>query len=381
MEFGWSPRHEAYREEVRAALKDLLPADWRENYARYGMGSPEQIEFSRSFCPELAKRGLLLPHWPKAYGGRDGDPWEQFILAEEMKLAGEPRGPQYMNVNWIGPVLMKYGTPAQQAEHLTRIAAGTVIWCQCYSEPGAGTDLAALVTRAERVGDTYVINGSKIWTSYSRKADWCFLLARTGPERKAISIFLLPMDTPGIEVKPFPGLVEDGHLNEVFFTNVQIPVESRLGEESRAWDIITYALSFERVGIPRYNQGLKLLNLIMERLEGEGRAGDLVIRSRAGQIASKFEAARLLTYVVVDQRAKDRPPSIDANVSRVTAAEACLDLLDFIAEYAPDSMTEVGVDELRGFYRGNISSTIAAGTYEIQLNMIARQALGLPRGD
>ena len=379
MDFAWTEDHDRYRAELRRTLQELLPADWTTTLAPLGMGSDEQIAFSRTFAPKLAERGLLVPNWPAEHGGRDGDPWEQFILAEEMKLAGEPRGPQYMNVNWIGPVLMRYGTPEQQREHLERIAAGTVIWCQGYSEPGAGTDLAALQTRADRQGDHYLINGSKIWTSYSRKADWCFLLARTGAGRKDISILLVPMTSPGIEVRSFPGLVEKGHLNEVFFTDVKVPATSRVGEESRAWEIITYALSFERVGIPRYNQGLKLLDILMAELARRGQADDVAIRIRAGQIAAKFEAARLLTYLVVDQRAKQQPPSVDANVSRICAAEACLDLMDFIAEVTPESLVG-GNSELGGFYRGNISSTIAAGTYEIQLNLIAQLALSLPRG-
>ena len=378
MEFAWPEAHQKYRAEVRAAIEELLPSDWRETTGLHGMGSAAQIDYSRGFCAELARRGLLLPHWPSEYGGRDASQWEQFILAEEMKLAGEPRGPQYMNVNWLGPTLMKYGTEAQKAEHLPRIAAGSVIWCQTYSEPGAGTDLAALKTRAERVGDHYLINGSKIWTSYSRKADWTFLLARTGPERKAISIFLVPMSTPGIEVVPFPGLVPDGHLNEVFLTDVKVPVENRVGEEGHAWEIITYALSFERVGIPRYRLGMSVLDQLMAKLEREGRAGDPIIRARAGRIAAKFQAAMLLTYAVVDERERRAPPSVVGNTSRVGAAEAVLDLMDFIAEASPDSLHEN--DDIGDFHRGNISASIAAGTYEIQLNLIAQQALNLPRG-
>ena len=378
MEFGWEERHLRYREEVRRALAELLPEDWAETLGRDGMGSRAQIDFSREFCPKLAERGLLTPHWPAAHGGRDGDPWEQFILAEEMKVAGEPRGPQYMNVNWLGPTLMKYGTPEQQREHLGRIASGKVVWCQGYSEPGAGTDLAALQTRAERRGDTYVVNGSKIWTSYSRSADWCFLLVRTGTERKAITILLVPMHTPGIKVVPFPGLVEDGHLNEVFFTDVEVPVANRVGEEGRAWEIITYALSFERVGIPRYRLGMAVLDAAMRRFAAEGRAADPIIRVRAGQIAAKLQAGMLMTYAVVDERARRAPPSIKASMSRVSAAEAVLDLQDFIAQYLPDTLIEQ--DEVGKFYRSNISATIAAGAYEIQLNLIAQQALHLPKG-
>ena len=377
MDFAWTEAQETYRAEIRRALDELLPDNWPE-ISHGGMGSAPQIDFSRQFAPRLAERGLLVPHWPARLGGRDATPWEQFILAEEMKSAGEPRGPQYMNVNWIGPTLMRYGTEQQQAEHLARIAEGSVIWCQCYSEPGAGTDLAALQTRAERRGDVYVVNGQKIWTSYSYRADWCFLLARTGSGRKDITILLLPMSTPGVEVRPFPGLVEQGHLNEVFFTDVEVPVSCRLGEESRAWEIILYALNFERVGIPRYHIGRQVLDRAVAQLEREG-AFDDVARVRAAGIVAQFEAARLLTYRVVDQRAKNLPPNTDGNIARVAAAEACLALSDFLLDYTPDCLAG-GDPELGAFYRGNISSTIAAGTYEIQLNLIAQQGLGLPRG-
>ena len=379
MDFAWSDEQVDYRNEVRQALDDFLPDDW-ETISKGGMGSAPQIDFSKTFAPKLAERGLLTPQWPSEFGGNDATPWEQFILAEEMKSAGEPRGPQYMNTNWIGPTLMKYGSEAQKAEHLPRIANGSVIWCQCYSEPGAGTDLAALQTRAERHGDTYIVNGQKIWTSYSYRADWCFLLARTGPGRKDISIFMVPMNTPGIEVKPFPGLVEEGHLNEVFWTDVEIPASMRLGEESRGWEIIIYALSFERVGIPRYHIGRQVLDRAVKLMQSEGRFDDDdVARARAGGIVAKFEAARLLTYLVVDERAKRMPPSVNASVSRVCAAEACIDLMDFLMEYMPEVLAG-GDHKLGAFYRGNLSSTIAAGTYELQLNLIAQQALGLPRG-
>ncbi len=376
MDFAWTPEQDRYRAELREALDDLLPENWPE-ISQTGMGSAPQIAFSRVFAPRLAERGLLVPHWPQEYGGRDASPWEQFILAEEMKSVGEPRGPQYMNVNWIGPTLMRFGTQLQQDEHLARIAAGSVVWCQCYSEPGAGTDLAALKTRAERVGDTYVVNGQKIWTSYALGADWCFLLVRTGSGRKDITILLVPMDTSGIEVRPFPGLVEEGHLNEVFFTDMTIPVSARLGEESRAWEIILYALNFERVGIPRYHIGRQVLDHAVAQLQREGRFDDIA-RARAAGIVAGFEAARLLTYLVVDQRAKNRPPTTDANIARISAAEACVELSDFLMTYTPDCLR--GGDHVLGaFYRGNISSTIAAGTYELQLNLIAQQGLGLPK--
>jgi alkylation response protein AidB-like acyl-CoA dehydrogenase len=379
MEFAWTPEQEAYRERVRLALDELLPDDWDETYVPESYASDLQVEFSRGFCAELAERGLLVPHWPREFGGNDSADWDHFILGEEMKGAGEPRGPQYMNVNWIGPTLMRYGSPEQKRQHVNGIASGKVIWCQGFSEPNAGTDLASLKTRAERDGDHYVVNGSKIWTSYARTADWCFLLARTGPTRKDLSIFLIPMETPGISVTSFPGLIKPGHLNEVFFTDVRVPVENRVGEEGQAWEIVSHALAYERVGVPRYHTGLDALDLAVAQLQREGRwDGDPIARARAGQIVAKFEAARMMTYLVVDQRVKRMPPNSDANLSRVVALDAVSDVMNFIAEYVPDCLT--GGDKLlEDYYRINVPAGITGGTNEIQLDLVAQRGLGLPR--
>lgn len=380
MEFGWAPEQERYRERVRAALDELLPADWDETYVPQSYASDLQVAFSREFCAKLAERGLLVPHWPREFGGNDGPDWEHFILGEEMKAAGEPRGPQYMNVNWIGPTLMAYGTEAQKARHVKGIASGKVIWCQGFSEPNAGTDLAALRTRAERDGDHYIVNGSKIWTSYARTADWCFLLVRTGPTRKDISILLVPMDTPGISVTSFPGVIKDGHLNELFFTDARVPVENRVGAEGEAWRIVTHALSYERVGVPRYHTGLLALELAVEQLKQEGRwRDDPIVRSRAGSIAARFEGARMLTYLVVDQRVKKLPSTTDANLSRIASLEAVGELMNFLADFLPDCLAG-GNSLLEDYYRINIPAGITGGTNEIQLDMVAQRGLGLPRG-
>ena len=379
MEFAWSPEQRRYRDRVRVALDELLPDDWDEAYVPESYASDRQVEFSRHFCAALAERGLLVPHWPKDFGGNESADWDHFILGEEMKGAGEPRGPQYMNVNWIGPTLMRYGSAEQQKQHVNGIASGKVIWCQGFSEPNAGTDLAALRTRAELEGDHYVVNGSKIWTSYARTADWCFLLARTGTARKDVSIFLIPMDTPGISVTSFPGLIKPGHLNEVFFTDVRVPVANRVGAEGQAWEIVTHALAYERVGVPRYHTGLDALDLAVSQLRREGRwDDDPIVRAAAGRIVAKFAAARLMTYLVVDQRVKQMPPSTDANLSRVVALDAVSDLMNFIAEHVPDCLAGGDV-LLEDYYRINVPAGITGGTNEIQLDLVAQRGLGLPR--
>ncbi len=378
MEFAWSQSHLDYRKRVSGFLEKELPADWFETLQK-GIATKEQAEFSRDFCPKLADAGLLTPQWPKEYGGEDGEAWEQFILAEEVWRWGEPRGPQYMGVNWIGPTLMRFGTEEQKDIHLKGIASGKLVWSQGFSEPQAGTDLGAMQTKAEWNGQGYTVNGMKLWTSYSEWADWIFLLARTGPERKQISVFLVDMKTPGIQVVPFPGLPEYGHLNEVYFDNVHIPASALLGEEHKGWDIMAFTLNFERVGLPRYIWGLRTLDIAVEQLKAEGRFDDPICRAAAGRIVARFEAATVLTYAVVDERINDIQGTVTPNVQRITAAQACLDLMSFMMDYVPDCLTG-GNNFLELFYRGQVASTIAAGAYEIQLDAIAQRGLGMPRG-
>src|ERR1700761_1812018 len=221
MDFEWDLQQQEFRSTVRAFLAAHLPSDW-ESLA-HGPGSESQSAFSKKFCAELAADGLLVPHWPARWGGRDADPGTVFTLVDEMWEGGEPRGGQYMNVNWIGPTLMRFGSPEQQERYIPPMARGQTIWCQGFSEPEAGSDLASLRTRAENKGDRYLINGQKIWTSYAGHADTCFLLARTSPGKNGMSGFLLPMTTPGIIVRQIPSIIGEGDIHEVFFDNVEVP--------------------------------------------------------------------------------------------------------------------------------------------------------------
>jgi len=377
MEFGWSEAQVAYRQQVRELLKATLPADWDE-IAVHGPGSQAQTEFSKGFCRYLSEQGLLVPHWPREFGGAAGQPWDHFILGEELWAAGEPRGPQYMNVNWIGPVLMRYGTPDQQKRFLPPIVTGSVIWCQGFSEPSAGSDLASLRTRAERVAGGYVVNGSKVWTSYARLADHCFLLARTGDKGKGgIVILLTPMSAPGIRVKQIPALIGEGDIHEVFFTDVFVAEENRLGAEGQAWEMITYALQNERIGIPRYAFSRRVLDRAIAKLQTEGRFTDPILQDRAGRALALCEAARLMVYKVVDERANARPPSAFGNLARWAVIQADHAVNDFLTEYLPEGL--LGADPLQqAHHQRAIAAGIASGAAEIQLNLAARRYLELP---
>src|SRR5581483_10428265 len=187
-----------------------------------------------------------------------------------------------------------------------------------------------------------------------RKADWCFLLARTGQGRKEISVFLIRMDTPGVSVTSFPGLAKFGHLNEVFFSDVMVPESALVGEEGQGWNIITYALSFERVGVPRYHVGLEILDIAIDQLKAEGRFDhDPIVKTRAAMVLSNFEAARLLTYKVVDHRVKSTDPGVDPNIARVCALNAVVDLMNFLVEFVPDCLAG-GHPLLEEYYRINV---------------------------
>jgi len=310
--------------------------------------------------------------------------WRQYILAEEVWAAGEPRGPQYMNVNWVGPVMMRFGSPAQIEKYLPPVRAGKAIWCQGFSEPSAGSDLAALRTTATPADGGYRVTGSKIWTSYAGRADTCFLLARMPPQaggaagKAGIVILLVDMRSPGIQVKPIPALVGQGDIHEVFFDEVFVPEEERLGAEGQAWEIINFLLQHERVGIPRYAFSRRILDRAVARLKASGRWADPVVQDRAGRALALCEAARMLVYRVVDDKAQDRPPDAFGSLARWAVVQADNGVAAFLAEFAPDGL--LGGDPLQlAHHQRAIASGVASGAAEIQLNLAAQRWLDLPR--
>src|SRR3546814_3680772 len=208
-----------------------------------------------------------------------------------MWMAGEPRGGQYMNVNWIGPTLMLFGSGQQQQRYIPPMAQGKTIWCQGFSEPEAGSDLASLRTRADRHGDVYKINGQKIWTSYAGFADTCFLLARTSPGKGGISFFLLLMATSGITVRQIPRVTGEGDIHEVFFEDVEVPATAMLGSEGQAWELVRTSLSLERVGIPRFAMAARMLTRAVTTLNKDGRFVGSAIE-QAARAKAACEAAR-----------------------------------------------------------------------------------------
>jgi alkylation response protein AidB-like acyl-CoA dehydrogenase len=376
MDFAWDEEHAAFRSTVREFLAANLPANWEQ--LAHGPASEAQTRFSKEFCAKLAKAGLLVPHWPTAWGGRDADAWTALILAEEMWCVGEPRGGQYMNVNWIGPILMKFGSKQQQERYIPPMARGESLWCQGFSEPEAGSDLASLRTRAERHGSSYRINGQKIWTSYAGAADTCYLLARTGQGKNGMSIFLVPMDTPGITVRDIPSLIGEGDIHEVFFDDVEVPDAAMLGAEGEAWTIVRAALSLERVGIPRFALARRMLERAVAALQrgADSFAADVCVQAARARAAC--EVARLYSYQIIDQRCRGKPTGPEASAARFATVTCERLVAEFVVEHCPEALAG-GDPLLLAHHQRAVVAGIASGAAEIQLNLIATELLGLPR--
>ena len=374
MDFTWSEDDAAFRSELRTFVEDELPQRWLELIP----GEEPASDFILDFCRKLGQKGWLTPHWPQQYGGTDGSAWQFIILGEELWSAGEPRGSQYMNVNWIGPAIINAGTAEQRDYHLRRISAGDVFWCQGFSEAGAGTDLANMATTAVRDGDDYVINGEKLWTSYAGEADFCFLLARTDPQstgNKGISVFLVPTDTPGFTIEPIPSVLDIHEFNRLTFTNVRVPASVRLGPENGGWRVVREALSHERIGGPRYARAAQVTQRLREVARERGWLDRDGIKTRLAQAEASCEAARLLVYQAIHARSQGRSEDREVSLARV-AIVRCERL---VAELALEMFEDEGL-ELGSMGNSQLKTSMIAGlgggSVEVQLNMVARSLLG-----
>ena len=328
--------------------------------------------------------------WPPEFGGSGASVWMQTILREEMWAHEEPRGPQYMNLNYIGPMIMRFGTPSQQQRFLPPMARGEVIWCQGFSEPDAGSDLASLRTRARRDGDTFVVNGQKLWTSYAdAPADWCLLLVRTDPDapkHKGISVLLVDMKTPGITVRSIDTMAGPHEFNELFFDDVVVARDCLLGRQDGGWELIVTGLTFERAGIARYARAGRIIELLVEWARDTGRAGDTHVRHRLAELRVRYEAARLLNYRTMSLQAAGEVPSTEASIARIhngqleqLVSQVGLELLGPTGQLAAGDRWAPLDGAIRRYWSRNIPSTIAGGTLEVQKNVVAQRGLGLPR--
>jgi alkylation response protein AidB-like acyl-CoA dehydrogenase len=368
------------RKTLRSLMRESIPPQFLGAFT----DEPTDLVIAENFCQVLGRQRLLAMSWPEEFGGGGAGTWEQTALREEMWAHHEPRGAQYMGLNWVGPVIMRHGTTAQHERFLPPIAAGEVIWCQGFSEPGAGSDLPALRTSAKRVPGGWVINGQKIWTSYARMAQWCFLLARTGSvdDRKAgITVFLLEMDQPAVEARPVPSMLGNHHLNEVYFTEAFVPDDQVLGEVGEGWTIITDVLAFERVGIARYARCERLLSWAPQALGDRWADIPASLRVRWAMALVHARQSRLMAYKVVDHQERGGLDPADAAAYRIAVTTLDQEVAEVLMALVGQSA--VGDDdESRRFeravedhWRYAQAATVSSGTTEMQKQLLARSLL------
>ena len=389
VDFSMSEAATALRAELRGLVAEHVPDDFLGAFT----ADPADLETAQRFCRILAERGLLCLAWPEEFGGRGASAWEQTVVREEMWAHHEPRGAQYMGVNWVGPTIMRHGTPEQQRQHLPPIARGEVIWCQGFSEPDAGSDLASLRTSARPVkgdgeaGEGWRISGQKIWTSYALMAQWCFLLARTSvgeKKQQGLTIFLVPMSDPAIEVRPIRSMVGPHHLNEVFFDGLRVSQADVLGTVDHGWAVVQEVLAFERVGIARYARCERLLQAAPSVLGDRWDTLPAELRGRWARMLTHCRRARLLAYRVVSLQSEGRVTPGDTAAYRIAVTRLDQDsaeVLMEIAAFASPSGHQVRRfrSEVEDHWRYSQASTVASGSIEMQRILLARSMLRPPR--
>jgi alkylation response protein AidB-like acyl-CoA dehydrogenase len=393
MDLDFTDEDRAFREEVRGFLREALPDDLRRKMiARRHLEKAEVVRWQRI----LNARGWATPSWPVDWGGQAWTPTQRYIFQEEMALAHAPE-PSPFNVNMIGPVIAAFGTEAQKQRFLAATANIDIWWCQGFSEPGAGSDLAALKTRAVRDGEAYFVNGQKIWTTQAQHADWMFALVRTddsGKRQQGITFLLIDMETPGLTIRPIESIDGIRDLHEVFFDDVRVPVENRIGEEGRGWDYAKHLLGHERSGIARIGLSKERLALLRQ-LESElFEAGVLEaadrqrLRRKLTEAEIELRALELTQLRVVAADAHGGGAASAASILKVKGTELQQRMTELALELAgPAGLAVADHDEAADddawlaaaapYYFTMRKVSIFGGANEIQRNIIAKSVLGL----
>jgi alkylation response protein AidB-like acyl-CoA dehydrogenase len=389
MDLTYSDEDEAFRAELRAWLSEAVPAhgpppppgDW-----------PARRAYDTEWQRKLHDAGYAGVNWPKEYGGRGLPVTQQLVYLEEYARADAP----YISVNFVGvmhagPTLIAEGTDEQRAYHLPRILRGETVWCQGFSEPSAGSDLASLKTRAVREGDEYIVNGQKIWSTRAHVADWCELLVRTDPDapkHKGITWLILDMHQPGVEVRPMRTIDGESHFCEVFLTDARVPVRDRVGEENDGWRVTNVTLRFERG--TAFAQHIITLRSQLRGLISLARAldawDDPGLREHVGRLDAKVEGLWRMTQRGITEAEATGMPSPSGSAVKLGYSELNQELSELavrvLGRRALAGVSVRGVDaaEVVRAYLWSLQYTIAAGTSQIQRNLVAERILGMPRG-
>ena len=393
MDLNYSPQEQAFRDEGRGWLAANLPQDLRlkgedgESYTKEELLRWHKI---------LAKKGWVAPAWPEEWGGPGWDVTQRYIFEEECGQAGTPPIVAF-GITMCAQVLLKFGSDAQKKRFLPRIYNGDDFWVQGYSEPGSGSDLASLKTRADRKGDKYIVNGQKIWTTLGHFGDWIFCLVRTDPNarirQEGISFLLIDMKTPGITVRPLI-LMDGGHeVNEVFFEDVKVPIENLVHEENKGWTVAKYLLGHERMGSGNVGASKRELAALRKLAAGEMKQGKPLIddprfRDRLSRVEIELQALELTAMRFLDKMRKTgQPPGADVSMLKLKGSEIQQGITELMMQaLGPEAQPFVGVEDGSvDAYRSRMSpryynyrkTTIYAGSNEIQRNIIAKATLGL----
>jgi alkylation response protein AidB-like acyl-CoA dehydrogenase len=399
MDFRFSAEDEAFRQELRAWLQKNRPAQRSDDVDHADFmheGSKDDWQRRLQWHRKMHSGGWVGLSWPKEYGGRGATLTQQLIYNEEMAAANTPQLVNGLGIMLVGPTIIHWGTEEQKQRYVPKILSGEEIWCQGYSEPGSGSDVASLQTRAIEEGDYFIVNGQKVWTSDAHHADWCILLVRTdpsAPKHKGISYVLVDMHSPGVTVRPLVQITGDANFNEVFFEDVKVPKKNLIGEKNQGWQVAITTLMFERSGI---GGGRDLLGQVREladlaravRSNGKTAWDDSSVRQKISGFAGEALALKYTGFRQLTRRLKGLPPGPEGSVLKLGTSELNLKMNKFAMELlGPYAQLEFkapyAVDRGIWSYRmlASRALTIAGGTSEIQHNIIGERVLGLPKGN
>jgi alkylation response protein AidB-like acyl-CoA dehydrogenase len=396
MDFRLSDVEAGFQRSVREWLAANFPAGWGTPAYQKPEEPAEKVRFARWWQSRLHEGGWAGLHWPREFGGRGASPIEQLLFAEEYTRMGAPSmidigvGPSL-----VGPTLIHHGTEAQKSRFLKRILTGEEVWCQGFSEPNAGSDLAACRTRAERRGDVFHVTGQKIWTSYARFADWCILVVRTDPQapkHKGLTFLLVDMKSPGITIRPLVEMTGVAWFNEVFFDDVQVPAANLVGRENDGWSIAITTLAHERGGSAPHARLQGELREVLDLArrtprDGGAAAADPRYRQRLAQSFIETEICRLLAYKQVSATMRLGQPGPEGSYLKLVWSELdmrmkelAIELTGPYAALSKGSAPAIDDGRWQHEYLWSRAASIYAGTSEVQRNIVAQRVLGLPRG-
>lgn len=394
MDFNFTPEEEAFRQELRTWLQKNLPKDYDPENLDAG-DADSRFEFQRAWQKKAHQAGWVGIHWPKEYGGRGASLIEMFIFNQEMTKSRAPRYANTLGIMMSGPTLINWGTEEQKQRYLPKILSGDEIWCEGLSEPNAGSDLASMQMRAVEDGDSFVVNGQKVWTSFAHRAEYIQLFVRTDPnaaKHKGITCLMVDMKSPGVTVRPLVQITGDADFNEVFFEDVRVPKANQLGPKNEGWQVLVTTLMHERAGIgselPVHRQLAELVRLAKEvEINGNPANADPAVRQKLAQFAIECRAITYNMFRSFSKRLKGTPPGPEGSINKLVGSELNLHMATFVTEllgsYAQLSQgSPYAVDHGR-WARAALSArllTIAGGTSEVQHGILGDRVLGLPKG-